>query len=385
MKITCQGFTFRTNRFVVCTQSLFFNAAINGGFKARVDPLLIRQLVTDQPKKGLTQTVDLPDDDLETIERVLPLLYFNSYDYKSHVMDLSSHIKTPEVKQKGKIAKKSKAKGAQEGGETQYRVIPTHMKVYLAADKFGIDFLKEFAAKKFASLFEYMTIRAGFQKLLQDPMEAAPPLSSEIQGAFADTSHLQSFLGSLKTTRYGMTEKEEQFCHIVNSALSMQGRNRCGCTPFCIHMGSGDFEAERYTCADCEEEYDIKDKEDGTTVPIDLWQEDPRTVARTIEFLYNEDYAEENFELEMGDDYGGLSNDFERTVENIDADEGEVCSTAYNNINVYILADTCGIRLLKELAAKRIVRWWEMNWRSRKFLDVFRILEKSLLGMILIL
>lgn len=59
MEIVCNGFTFKAHRAVVCTQSDFFNAAFNGGFKVSrlpTIPLALRikigaEVVTRKPSR----------------------------------------------------------------------------------------------------------------------------------------------------------------------------------------------------------------------------------------------------------------------------------------------------------------------------------------------
>ncbi|KAL2844136.1 BTB/POZ protein [Aspergillus pseudoustus] len=71
MKVVCEGFVFHVHRAILCSQSPFFKAAINGNFK-----------------EAMTNTIDLPEDDLWTIEHVLSFLYVGDYSSNGHLVDL---------------------------------------------------------------------------------------------------------------------------------------------------------------------------------------------------------------------------------------------------------------------------------------------------------
>lgn len=119
MKITCQGHTFKVHRFIICKQSQFFETARTGPFKESTE-----------------QTVDLPDDDPETVERVISYLYMGDYQEDGHIVPLDgiSEPEQPETET-----------------ETATEIIGSnHIQVYTAADKFGIVSQKTLASKKFA-------------------------------------------------------------------------------------------------------------------------------------------------------------------------------------------------------------------------------------------
>ncbi|KAF7525040.1 hypothetical protein PCG10_005391 [Penicillium crustosum] len=116
MTIACQEVTFKAHRALLCTQSCFFDAALKRGFK-----------------ESISGTINLPDDDPETIVRVLCFLYQQTYD--------DQYVKP-----------RSNAPGNPENptNEPEHRKTTAYnnLSVYLVADKFGIFPLKELALTK---------------------------------------------------------------------------------------------------------------------------------------------------------------------------------------------------------------------------------------------
>ncbi|EZG02978.1 hypothetical protein H106_06508 [Trichophyton rubrum CBS 735.88] len=163
MEIVCNGFTFKAHRAVVCTQSDFFNAAFNGGFK-----------------EAKSRTVELPDDDSETIERVLSFLYLQEYDEKGHLMALDSQITVAPSSTDG-----SSARNDEEQSKTTDAGL-NNAQVYVAADKFGIPLLQALAAEKFTRWAHSNWNSKEFLQDIEEIMIISPPHDRTLRNILAD-------------------------------------------------------------------------------------------------------------------------------------------------------------------------------------------------------
>ncbi|OJI97995.1 hypothetical protein ASPVEDRAFT_147284 [Aspergillus versicolor CBS 583.65] len=251
MTVTCQGFTFKVHRSILCTQSDFFKAAMNGNFKEG---------------KGLT--VDLPKDDLETIERVLSFLYFNYYSEDSHIMDLSPHLKTRKATTS---ASRSKKKGGDEN-ITAYN----HVRVYVAADKFGILSLKKFAAERFGEWCEHNWESKDFHAVLELSMAMIPPHDTSFHKAISSVisenivelvrnGAISQFVESQGKIGWGIISDLIHRCQVwepswdravvnlMNNALERSKCHQCGDSQgeLRVDLQPGDIRMQRYRCGYC--------------------------------------------------------------------------------------------------------------------------------------
>ncbi|KAL2870157.1 BTB/POZ domain-containing protein [Aspergillus lucknowensis] len=171
MTVTCQGFKFPVHRAILCSQSLFFRAAMDGNFK-----------------EAETKTIDFTKDDPETIERVLSYLYTRDYSADGHLVDMDGRLiqskdansKSPEEskghEEEGEIkdgnhdsatTENPKATGSRSGAYN-------HTQVYIAADKYAIGELKKLAAKRFRTWCEENWKSAAFCDAIVDVMTMTP-------------------------------------------------------------------------------------------------------------------------------------------------------------------------------------------------------------------
>ncbi|OQE28168.1 hypothetical protein PENFLA_c005G07474 [Penicillium flavigenum] len=127
--IVCRGVTFKAHRAIICTQSHFFDAALKHG-----------------SLESISGTIYLPDDDPETIKRVLCFLYRRTYNANDQDVD-------PKHKTSGDSDIVTIELDGQKA--TAYN----NLFVYLAADKFGILPLKQIALRKLSTWISdhYMT------------------------------------------------------------------------------------------------------------------------------------------------------------------------------------------------------------------------------------
>ncbi|CAI7667207.1 unnamed protein product [Penicillium viridicatum] len=116
--------TFKAHRAIICTQSDFFDAALKHGLK-----------------ESSSGTINLPDDDPETIRRVLSFLYQQTYN--DNDQDAKPKSNTPGNSE-------NPTNEPEHGKATAYN----NLSVYRVADKFGIFPLKELALYKFSAWFE---------------------------------------------------------------------------------------------------------------------------------------------------------------------------------------------------------------------------------------
>ncbi|KAJ5995185.1 hypothetical protein N7481_002162 [Penicillium waksmanii] len=122
MKITCGDFTFNVHRLVVCSQSSFLEGALRGGFK-----------------ESINGVIDLPDDDIECVERILSFLYVKDYNETGHTMDLKSQLNS------------TATDTSQHPSASVPQGALNNIDVYIAADKFGISSLKKFSGARVKS------------------------------------------------------------------------------------------------------------------------------------------------------------------------------------------------------------------------------------------
>ncbi|EFE39124.1 BTB/POZ domain protein [Trichophyton verrucosum HKI 0517] len=171
MEIVCNGFTFKAHRAVVCTQSEFFSAAFKSDFK-----------------EAKSRTVELPDDDFETIERVLSFLYLQEYDENGHLMALDSKAIVPSSSTDGSSAKDEKRTRTTDAGLNNVRV-------YVAADKFGIPLLQSLAAEKFTRWANSNWDSTEFLRDIEEIMTITPPHDRTLRDILADviSKNLQLF------------------------------------------------------------------------------------------------------------------------------------------------------------------------------------------------
>ncbi|KAJ5968556.1 hypothetical protein N7501_004804 [Penicillium viridicatum] len=122
--IVCQNMTLKAHRAIICTQGDFFDAALKHGFK-----------------ESISGTINLPDDDPETIRRVLCFLYQQTYN--DNDQDAKPKSNTP-------------GNSENPTNEPQHRKTTAYnnLSVYLVADKFGIFPLKELALYKLSAWLE---------------------------------------------------------------------------------------------------------------------------------------------------------------------------------------------------------------------------------------
>ncbi|EFR02111.1 hypothetical protein MGYG_05113 [Nannizzia gypsea CBS 118893] len=161
MTITCNGFIFKTHRAIVCTQSQFFKAALDGDFK-----------------EATLRTVDLPDDDHQTIQRVISFLYLQEYPESNNSVFWNLRTIVPSSTTGSTNDDEKKTKTANEGSN--------NVRVYVAADKFGIPLLKTLAAKNFTRWVETNWKSTEFPTVVEEVMATVPPHDLTLRNILAD-------------------------------------------------------------------------------------------------------------------------------------------------------------------------------------------------------
>ena len=187
-KITCKGAEFNVHRAIVCSASDFFKALCDSGFKVSSCSGDFSKMVIDALQEQSAGSVDLPDDDPETVKRMIDFLYTGRYEAfdpnessigSGEVARASSRSSehasmTAEVEETdgrwidseepGSIAVWSSTKPA------NLADLKTHIMVYLIADKFDMQQLKDYALDTFKASFDTLSREAremsGFADLL---------------------------------------------------------------------------------------------------------------------------------------------------------------------------------------------------------------------------
>ncbi|PYH92112.1 hypothetical protein BO71DRAFT_384223 [Aspergillus ellipticus CBS 707.79] len=265
MKITCKGFTFNVHRAIICHQSRVFEAALSHDFQ-----------------EAATQTVDLPNDDLETIERVISYLYIQDYEPAGHIVpldrvsdleiedtDLEETQDSPDSTAPDKFPVDPKAAEAYNS-----------FRVYMVAEKYQIKDLQVLAAEKFALWGRAHWKDEGFLNLLPEVLTAVPPHDTHLLEAIADiisdiihNSNLQekvietleysgcvSFMVMAKLLRKGMIpnpapQKSQDTVTVKQIAQTLNRCTKCAhCSnPFYVIMLGHDQNRGAIRCRLCRE------------------------------------------------------------------------------------------------------------------------------------
>ncbi|KAL3469489.1 BTB/POZ protein [Aspergillus californicus] len=143
MTVTCEGHTFRVHQAVLCSQSPFFKGAMKSGFK-----------------EGISHAIELPADDVGTVERVVTFIYYEDYEQDGHVLDLESKTSIPSI--------------PPSTGKEQRSASYNNLRVYIAADKFGIEPLKKLASERFEHCCKKTVDDDSFLEVIEDVMTMAP-------------------------------------------------------------------------------------------------------------------------------------------------------------------------------------------------------------------
>jgi hypothetical protein len=143
----------------------------------------------------------LPDDSLETIERVISFLYLQNYEEQGHIVELSDISKSEKPSNDCRspllLAVGNESEGLDwpnpensfDDGDATGNCAYDNLQVYPAADKFGIFPLKSLAAERFASRMNRMTPEelAGFPKIARKVMASTSPHDYGLRSIVADT------------------------------------------------------------------------------------------------------------------------------------------------------------------------------------------------------
>ncbi|KAJ5465328.1 uncharacterized protein N7458_001014 [Penicillium daleae] len=150
MTISCQEHNFKGHRAIICSQSPFFDAALNDGFK-----------------EAKSSQVNLPGDNVDTIARVLSFCYLQDYGQ----VDDSMNLKPDGIPR-------------------------SHRGVYLAADKFGIFSLRELASSRIVNWAKSNWNLGCFPHIVEDIWCTTPPHENGLRDAIVEvvSTNIQHFL-----------------------------------------------------------------------------------------------------------------------------------------------------------------------------------------------
>ncbi|KAK4867452.1 hypothetical protein LT330_000962 [Penicillium expansum] len=155
--IVCQDVTFKAHCSIICTQSHFFDAALKHNFQ-----------------ESISRTINLPEDDPETIRRVLCFFYQQTYDGNDQEGEPKCNISGNCENLLSGLEHKRAASAC------------NSLSVYLAADKFGIFPLKEFALYKLSAWLERYYMSSSFPKIVLQIMVSMLPHDSSLLNVLVD-------------------------------------------------------------------------------------------------------------------------------------------------------------------------------------------------------
>ncbi|KAL1955400.1 hypothetical protein VTO42DRAFT_8620 [Malbranchea cinnamomea] len=174
--LTCGGRVFHVHRAVVCPQSPFFEAAVNGNF-------------AEAHSKNVTL-----HEDPETIERMLSFMYNRGYDQagrQPHAEDgddLTSNDGDSGAREPSdslRIAYKLALNDnpPPENPNTIPIIAENNLKVYIAAEKFGVTALKEMALRRLISWAHEHYESEAFPEVLRNILTTVPPHDHDLRDA----------------------------------------------------------------------------------------------------------------------------------------------------------------------------------------------------------
>lgn len=193
-------------------------------------------------------------------------------------MDLGQHVKPREATTSGPRSKKKgvEKKGVEKTGVDESMTAYNHVRVYVAADKFGIPSLKVLAANRFEEWCERNWECKDFHHVLELSMAMIPlhdnTFHENIARAIAGNivklvrngtisqfveSHGKigwAIISSLVYRREVWEPRwDEIAADIVNDALERSKCNLCDDSPgeLRVELGPGDFKNQIYRCSEC--------------------------------------------------------------------------------------------------------------------------------------
>lgn len=132
------------------------------------------------------KVVDLPDDDSDTIRRLLSYLYLQDFDQDGSgpsYQEVNEAEKADHATREGpsdgiSINETSESKALSAVGPD--KVPYNNLRVYMAADKFGIDPLKDLARDRLASWLKHNWDKEEFPQVVRSVFQFLPPHESEL-------------------------------------------------------------------------------------------------------------------------------------------------------------------------------------------------------------
>ncbi|CRG88890.1 hypothetical protein PISL3812_05925 [Talaromyces islandicus] len=150
LTIQCDGHTFKAHKAVVCSQSPFFNAAESHQGK-----------------------INLQDEDANTVRRFLSYLYTQDYDQGTNTGE------------EPLACTQEDADTMSSTSQVQERA-HNNLLVYIAADKFGTDSLKQLARDRLATWAENNWSDECFPDAVREIVSLAPPHETELTELLSD-------------------------------------------------------------------------------------------------------------------------------------------------------------------------------------------------------
>ncbi|KAL1850834.1 hypothetical protein Plec18167_002574 [Paecilomyces lecythidis] len=231
-------------------------------------------------EESSTHAVDLPDDDPDTIKRVLAFMYLQNYDDGSSVQtENETEAEKPFTSLFGKASVKdpdsNNPEDSSEDVDHRRFIAYNNIRVYVTADKFGIVPLRSLAGEKFASWANSNWNCAAFSDIVQEVMTYVPPHDTYLRDVVIDTiskniislvregtilplMDTNGKLGSAviaKLVGNGRIKasEEEQATTLDRLASKLTGRRSCRhCSATLnVRMERGEYEYGTFRCATC--------------------------------------------------------------------------------------------------------------------------------------
>ncbi|KAL4959526.1 uncharacterized protein BDV14DRAFT_205602 [Aspergillus stella-maris] len=198
-------------------------------------------------QESLTQTIDLPNDDLQTINCMLSFLYLEKYGYEQEELYPTASIAKDKFNE---------------------RPPNIHIRVYLAADKYGIEPLQQYAGKRLFGWFVFAESPSGHLQVLVDAMKSKPPGDTQMdtiiasilvaQEAMIRKKGLFSYLLQ-RFSSLAQAFRDEKMRRFINGPLEHRECDECSGSAdgFRVYLSPGDFEAGLFRCGFCRICYSI--------------------------------------------------------------------------------------------------------------------------------
>lgn len=246
-------------------------------------------IILDILKESRERTVDLPEDDVDTVRRMITFMYTEDYDggdpkegqgsqaeeFEEAKIDHGEHATAEECISIVLDRLQNHARPAKDHNS----IIRVHLGVYLAADKYGINDLKDLVIEKLVAWTQSDWSSENFLEIALDMMRAVPAHDERIGKMLVEaiTEHIDHFVENdelvlkqlfVDNTAMAATvledlieqhriiaPRKERISHLMETAkrYNKRGLRTCRCKPASGAVAMRDLDGEYLSCSRCDQ------------------------------------------------------------------------------------------------------------------------------------